>query len=938
MPFSTETLTFGVEDQNDSMIQTIPDQSDETSALFELNQTEANQVAFTPQFRKITASMVLENCPDNDVMVSRPEQFAATTVDQNRITDDLMGMTLLDGDMPLSEITQSTILDPCTIYYVPNPPLFIHSTTGQEIDVVIPSDTIIIIGQDWDNYAIVVYDGANVHFGAPAPSSTAPTIPMYPGDVNNPVPPVWVVSEFEDPFFNNRGGIYIDRTAGKRTRLDNIYIQGFYYGVIVDQQLNSPISNLFLQDCYCGITSFGSNQIANSVVDNFGVGDESWPYWGIAFEFEPTSLDESILFTNPDYGISNCLANGGDVGYWAAGSDESNAPNYIATDSVATNCYYGYACWDVIGISIVCPGLYNNYEDKNYIFDFTEPVYETSNPFVTRGGDYRLFLNPASAFINKGSYLSPAPGWTTRTDGVADSNIGDIWPHYQTTKLDKFTGADLATDYTVNISDIDVFASQWLATGTNSADLNNDGNVDNRDFVILANQWRTNDISLQFIDPNSGQTVSPDAVRGYVGISIKDISLFPKIFFVSACLDNTPIGTLSFDWDQPGQWIDLESQPFLNGWHTLRFATIDIYGNVVNHKPINVKFNNSLYLSDVNEHFITGQDYKISGFHDGPNSVTVTVTDIDSQTIWTNSYSGSYISVSVPAATMNNQLLATMTIASSPGITIDLTKKFNPADCSGVKMVIVMPNKDVFKARKSAIIACAQACENQNLVWVPLYLHDVTSINLTNLYNRTSVKYIYWAGHANSHVGNVRRTHTLCWKDTDRGWWDFIDNWDKIGVFSYINPEYPLPDDWDNRGFDLSSLGMDEQWNKKIIFVDGCLSAKYNDMAEAYGVFSLQGQGSIDQIYIGWTETVDTHPNRIIEFFSGDTTAGVKMFWERMGLNDSVEQAFKYIDDNGSAQTQKSFFFDTIWDRGEDDNIVLLGNGFVRLNELKLVP
>ena len=445
-------------------------------------------------------------------------------------------------------------------------------------------------------------------------------------------------------------------------------------------------------------------------------------------------------------------------------------------------------------------------------------------------------------------------------------------------------------------------------------------------------------ISFQFIDPNSGQTVSPDAVRGYVGISIEDISLFPEIYAVSAYLDNTPIGILSFDLDQPGQWIGLESQPFLNAWHTLKFATIDIYGNVVNHKPINVKFDNSLYLSEVSDHFETGQDYKIGGFHDGPNSVTVTVTDIDNQTIWTNSYSGSYISVSVPAATMNNQLLATMTIASSPCRTIDLTKKFNPADCSGVKMVIVMPNKDVFKARKSAIIACAQACENQNLIWVPLYHHDVTSINLTNLYNRTSVKYIYWAGHANSHVGNVQRTHTLCWKDTDRGWWDFINNWDEIGTVSFINPEYPLPNDWDNRGFDLSSLGMYDSWNKKIVFVDGCLSASFYDMAFAYGVYSLQGQGSLDQIYIGWTTTVETSSERLGEFLLGDTTEGVRMFWERLGLGDTIEEAFEYIDVYGSTQTQKSFFgLDTIFDYGgEDDNIVFYGNGFI--NQIELEP
>jgi len=107
-------------------------------------------------------------------------------------------------------------------------------------------------------------------------------------------------------------------------------------------------------------------------------------------------------------------------------------------------------------------------------------------------------------------------------------------------------------------------------------------------------------------------------------------------------------------------------------------------------------------------------------------------------------------------------------------------------------------------------------------------------------------------------------------------------------------------------------------------------------MAAAYGVFSLMGQGSKDQIYIGWRETVQTHSVRLLEFFRGDTTAGVKMFWERLGLEDSVREAFEYIDLNGSTQTQKSFFFDTIWDRGENDNIVIYGNGTVNLGSIEL--
>jgi hypothetical protein len=188
------------------------------------------------------------------------------------------------------------------------------------------------------------------------------------------------------------------------------------------------------------------------------------------------------------------------------------------------------------------------------------------------------------------------------------------------------------------------------------------------------------------------------------------------------------------------------------------------------------------------------------------------------------------------------------------------------------------------------------------------------------------------------HAGDVQRTHTICWKNTDKGWWDFIDNWDEIGVFSWTHDQQiPLPGNWDDKGFSLWSLGMYDSWNKKIVFVDGCLSAEYLDMAYAYGVFSLQGQGSLDQVYIGWKIKVGTSPESIGEFLLGDTTAGVRMFWERMGLGNSIEQAFNYIAIYGSTQTKKSFFgMDTIWDRGEDDNIVITGLGAINLNQIRL--
>ena len=152
-------------------------------------------------------------------------------------------------------------------------------------------------------------------------------------------------------------------------------------------------------------------------------------------------------------------------------------------------------------------------------------------------------------------------------------------------------------------------------------------------------------------------------------------------------------------------------------------------------------------------------------------------------------------------------------------------------------------------------------------------------------------------------------------------------------MFSYFDSEEPLPDDWDERGFNLWSLGMYDSWNKKIVFVDGCLSATAPpDMADAYGAFSLQGQGSLDQIYIGWRIKVLVTTG-IMEQIVGNTTEGVRMFWERMGYGDDVHDALYYTYVHGSIGMQEAMWgvngLPDIGQPEEDDNIFLWGNGLI---------
>ena len=123
-----------------------------------------------------------------------------------------------------------------------------------------------------------------------------------------------------------------------------------------------------------------------------------------------------------------------------------------------------------------------------------------------------------------------------------------------------------ADDY-IDTNDLMEFTDQWLVTNPNSADFNNDQTVNFLDFAILSNQWLSKEISIKIFDPETIQTIEPNNIQGYVGIEVNDIPFYTGV--LTAYLDNQLIDNLSFDWEDEGQWIGLQTDTFSNGWHTL---------------------------------------------------------------------------------------------------------------------------------------------------------------------------------------------------------------------------------------------------------------------------------------------------------------------------------------------------------------------------------
>lgn len=882
---------------------------------------------------------LLLHCPDDHVRPSWLEELSHYPTNKE-ILETLAFTT--SGYVELQEITDSLFLDPNIVYYVPDPPLLIH---GEGVHVVIPSDTLIIVAEEWE-YSIVVYDGAKIDLGEPAPVTGDPNFIYQQPDIN---PPVWIVGESGEPFFNNYCGILITRTASTECRLNNLYLEGFYHGALIDQQLEEPISNAYANGCYNGFFSFGSNRFINCYTNYFGIWTPEYPYDGHGFLFDVYSMNMTLL-TDNEFQIDYCLANDGERGYTVYGATDPNSiPIFRCWDSSATNTFVAFNGWEgQVLFSIVRPGMWNNDWDTNFPeLPLNEPHHAPENPIQYDPNDYRIYLVADANFVDAGSGYSSNPGWTTRKDGKPDKGIADTWPHYPSDVIE--LSADITGDHEVDANDLVILTLNWLEETNDPVDITGNGLVNYLDFSWIAKHWQQTELYLELVYAEEGRSVDLKNISGYLGLQPKQIPL--DAFVVTYYVDDTQVGGWLRGWNKTDQWVGFETDQFSNGWHNVRLVITSLSG-VINHEPIQVYFNNLISKVSASDSFYPDEDYTYSGFYDGGQALEIEVTDLVSGAmLWSDTITGDYVDVTVPGSSFADYKLCRITFTETSGMKSassgdkvtekDLKKEFKKKD-GPARMIIVMPDTEIFDLRLDAIIACAEACNDRGVTWIPLYHHDVNVENLTYLYQSSYVRYIYWVGHGNSHVGadpenqieGVARTNNYCYRRNPAWWRPGYWDWDQIGCFSYTqqsDPEAePLPGDHDETGFDLAALDMHESNNKKIVIIDACLSAVYEDMAWAYGVFSLQGQSSRDQLYIGWRcNVVVRHP--FIDRITGNTTQGWVIFWGEMGKGQDVYEGFMKIKNAGGIGMQRAWFGENrtpdIADPTKDDNIMVYGNG-----------
>jgi hypothetical protein len=367
-----------------------------------------------------------------------------------------------------------------------------------------------------------------------------------------------------------------------------------------------------------------------------------------------------------------------------------------------------------------------------------------------------------------------------------------------------------------------------------------------------------------------------------------------------------------------------------SGMHKFKFVYIIDSNSIYLTSPIETTFTNIIYEMVPNEYFHPSElnNVVLSGYYYGSGTLTATVhDDVSDANLWSGSYTGHSLKINVPGSVFGDSQICRLNLSETPGGQAMMTsntvgsndetekqlhKKFRTSDWQGktVRMAMILPNTDTSTIRRTGILECAKACQKRNVPWAALYEHDVNETNLAYLLrDRTDTRYVYWTGHGDSYVGRntktgvagVQRTNTSCWRGRSDSLWGT--QWEEAGAFSHTQQTWPssptLPYEWDQRGFDLSALNMVESNRKKIVFVDTCNSACYNDMAEAYGMSSLSGLSSNDQIYIGWKKPVETS-EALAAKFMGDTAETVRLFWEGMGngkdVYDAVDWAYTNTD------------------------------------------
>lgn len=672
--------------------------------------------------------------------------------------------------------------------------------------------------------------------------------------VGTPNNPVIYTSDSWDPWYADYYcPIYIEETASVSTKVTYSYIEYAYAGIVVlNKRLDTNIENNYFYNNVYGIVEQGTEHtdICNNLIF-------ASYYSGIEVFLESATgqadANSYILMQNNtcDYYQDN--------GITVHGVPDSNDAGWVVlVNNIVSESYeYGLALVDgYMYASVLHTGYYDNYQNKNWEFDETDPVIETEFPYQEGTGALPIcYLDQDCNFIDAGfNYIQQTPmiGKTTATTGVPDSNATDIGFHYchwdyNNVGEGDYYPSDLNQDLIINFKDFAILANGWQTT------------YDINDLADLCENWLRQGGPAQNIIPSFDQ--DPNNLIGDVSVTVNVSD--DEIARVYMFVDGEKY--LQYGDIQENPTAYLETQYFRNGPHAIKIISQDSNNIVYCSEAVDVNFNNPVSSLVMDESFTPAEDFHIMALGNG--NYDISVYDIVNET---TSYSGTstgQINITIPATSFPEEYGAydfKMAPQGSPGnplFNFLIRRKFSYEDLHGaggagaqaggnwvMKMVVSIGDKKLEKAKEKCWRAALRAGVKKGFapgIIVPADGDDwfeFLGLALTSDY----CKIWYHVGHGNYKTiwpWNPERT--------------FISS-PSGKIFSYLKKDLdPVPPDyetvWGYEGcHSIAELGQVNTDKMIWVQINACYSARNQDFMKMIGTPNYDPFGLGKQVYIGW--------------------------------------------------------------------------------------
>jgi len=796
---------------------------------------------------------VTANCPNSIEGIT----YSKKESDSFAMSGEGGEQLLLDGTIEISSnITTNQIWTANNVYYI-------SANISVQALLVIEPGTIVIFAY---NTAMYVNNG-----GILISSGTPDNPIIYTCEY---VYPDWgtywqYLSEYGNYYFCP---VYIEETASPATTVTYCFIEGALVGIVTNNiSLDHPIENNYLVGNLYGIGEYGTDltDIKNNLCYfNYTSGIDVYltAENGTGNEYSTITISNNTCDTFQDHGIT---VHGAEI--------EEQAGSALITNNIVSGSYdAGMNLVDgYMSFVVSNNGYYDNAANKNWEFEEYYPFYETEMPYE-EGVEFMpyFYLRQDCNFINAGyEYIEQTQliGKSTDTNNIPDNGLADLGFHYPNWAYSNAGDVNSLTidfngDLIVNFKDFAYLAYYWLSP-YNINDINK-----------MADEWlKTGN------EPNITPIISGDPNSGYVSVSVSDLP--SDITQIAVFDDGKFIGNIYGAGSDYALSMNVSNSGSQD--HHIKLIGIGIFGRIICSNITITSFSCSLNYFILPDRYESGKSLSFAAFNPGGGNVTVGLLADGGDSVWSQSYSGTAFFGSIPASTIGQHDLDTLTATRpqpqpSPNPRWIHRKVKNPPIDPNVEALIIMPSEDASFADFNTILRVQLAFRNKGIKYLRMGSLYACSFDIAPYAVLGNVRYLYFLGHGNfaydSNGVGVLRTRVRLTDGTAVSvkQSDFLPG-QAPSWCRELEPkfEYGFAMSWASMGFHTLEFAyfnacysgrLKINANNQLVVgqpgQDGVLDGPVSDMSYALGMASGYG----DHAYQGWYDKANVAFPNITEF------------------------------------------------------------------------